>query len=164
MRSRVQISAPRQKGFRLTEAGFFINTRDEIVAPLNVIKSSCRNSEPRLILLLLNTGLRASEVFGLRVKDIDLLAGKLRTMGKGGKERTVPFQTSILEAIERYFKMCIVILIGCDSVLDEWMKYIFASSVVGTYNIGHGNRYLSVAQMDLERDHEKIPPFMGCNL
>jgi integrase/recombinase XerD len=36
-------------------------------------------------------GLRASELAGLRLQDVDLEGGLLRPLGKGGKERMVPF-------------------------------------------------------------------------
>ncbi|MBI1793445.1 MAG: tyrosine-type recombinase/integrase [Chloroflexi bacterium] len=81
-------------------------SRDEIVALLNVDKRrppvSTRNRA--IILLLLDTGLRASELCSLKVMDINLAARKLRTKGKGGKERYIPFHASTREAIDMYFK------------------------------------------------------------
>lgn len=43
-----------------------------------------------IVLLLLDTGLRLSEAAGLRVGDVDLIEGRCRVMGKGGRERVVP--------------------------------------------------------------------------
>jgi len=81
-------------------------SRDDIVTMLSVIKE--KQSEIRnraIILLLLDTGLRSSELCSLRVKDIDLSARKLRTLGKGGKERYIPFHLSTQEALSAYFKL-----------------------------------------------------------
>jgi site-specific recombinase XerD len=80
--------------------------RDDIVKMLGVIKE--KQSEIRnraIILLLLDTGLRSSELCSLRVKDIDLITRKLRTLGKGRKERYIPFHLSTQEALAAYFKL-----------------------------------------------------------
>ena len=67
-------------------------SRDEVVVLLRVVKVNPAEARNRaIILLLLDTGLRASEICTLRVKDIDLVDRKVRTMGKGRKEQSVPF-------------------------------------------------------------------------
>lgn len=43
-----------------------------------------------IVLLLLDTGLRLSEAANLRIRDVDLIEGRCRVMGKGGRERVVP--------------------------------------------------------------------------
>ncbi len=48
------------------------------------------------------TGCRASEVVGLRPRDLDLRRGTARCVGKGDKERFVPLGTRAREAIEVY--------------------------------------------------------------
>ncbi len=52
--------------------------------------------------LLYATGLRVSELIRVRVEDLVMDAGFLRTVGKGSKERIVPFGDSAREAIVRY--------------------------------------------------------------
>ncbi|MCX5789048.1 MAG: tyrosine-type recombinase/integrase, partial [Elusimicrobia bacterium] len=44
-----------------------------------------------IAVLILDTGLRRAEVIGLKKDDIDFQAGVLKVMGKGAKEREVPF-------------------------------------------------------------------------
>jgi len=45
-------------------------------------------------------GLRVSEAVGLNVSDLDLTRGWLRVLGKGAKERTVPFGSPAAEALQ----------------------------------------------------------------
>lgn len=53
---------------------------------------------------LYSTGLRVSELVGLRVRDVDLIGGSLRTVGKGRKERLVPVGSYSIQAIRAYLK------------------------------------------------------------
>lgn len=43
-----------------------------------------------LVELLYSSGLRVSELCGIRVRDVDTERGTIRVLGKGGKERSVP--------------------------------------------------------------------------
>ena len=52
--------------------------------------------------LLYATGMRASELAGLKLGDINFDLGIVRVFGKGQKERIVPVATPALEAVERY--------------------------------------------------------------
>jgi len=54
------------------------------------------------MLVLLDTLIRVSELVGLDAEDIDLDDGMLRVMGKGRKERPVPFGTATSQALRRY--------------------------------------------------------------
>jgi integrase/recombinase XerD len=55
-----------------------------------------------LIELLYSTGLRVSELTGLRVSDVDARMGCLRCVGKGDKERLVPVGRQALAAVQKY--------------------------------------------------------------
>lgn len=57
-----------------------------------------------LLLLLARLGLRAHEVVGLRLSDIDWRAGRLRVLGKGGREARLPLPQDAGDAILRYLK------------------------------------------------------------
>jgi integrase/recombinase XerD len=57
-----------------------------------------------LIELLYATGLRVSELVGLRASDLNLDAGYLTCMGKGSKERVVPVGESAIDWVRRYLR------------------------------------------------------------
>lgn len=54
--------------------------------------------------LIYSAGLRISEVCGLRVEHVDPAARTLRVLGKGRKERVVPFGEPALAALEAYWR------------------------------------------------------------
>jgi integrase/recombinase XerC/integrase/recombinase XerD len=55
-----------------------------------------------IVLFLLDTGVRASELCGLKLGDLDLTNGKATVLGKGGKRRPVYFAQETGEALQRY--------------------------------------------------------------
>lgn len=57
-----------------------------------------------MIELMYSTGLRVSELCGLRISDLQPNAGTLRCIGKGNKERIVPVGRRALEAIAVYMR------------------------------------------------------------
>ena len=50
------------------------------------------------------SGLRLSELVGLDLDDVNISAQMVRTLGKGGKQRLVPFNKSTASAIRAYLK------------------------------------------------------------
>lgn len=50
------------------------------------------------------TGTRLSEVVGINLKDLDLLNKMVRVTGKGSKERIIPLNAIVLEAIHNYLE------------------------------------------------------------
>jgi integrase/recombinase XerD len=52
--------------------------------------------------VLYSTGLRVSELVGLRIGDLDSKMGCVRTIGKGDKERIVPVGKKALVMVEKY--------------------------------------------------------------
>ncbi len=74
-------------------------TPDEVAQMLAL----CVKSRDRLIIeLLYGSGLRVSELVDLDIKDLNLSQNYLRCLGKGSKERIVPFGAQALSAIKDY--------------------------------------------------------------
>ena len=65
--------------------------------------AAATKSRDRLIIeLLYGAGLRVSELVGLDRKDVNLSQNYLRCLGKGSKERIVPFGNQALLAVQEY--------------------------------------------------------------
>jgi site-specific recombinase XerD len=66
-----------------------------------------RNPERDLCLLLvmIDTGLRAAEVCGLKIRDVDRASGALTVIGKGSKRRIVYVGASARRAMWRYLEL-----------------------------------------------------------
>jgi len=56
--------------------------------------------------LLYASGLRASELCDIKTRDVNLTVGAIRILGKGMKERVVPFGQMASQAIQRYLQEC----------------------------------------------------------
>lgn len=52
--------------------------------------------------LMYSSGLRRSEVTGLKIKDVDFFNGIVKVLGKGNKERLVPVTDAALAALKDY--------------------------------------------------------------
>jgi len=78
-------------------------TVHEIEALLSKPKATPGGLRDRAMLeTLYGAGLRASEALALRLQDIDLEVGFVRTVGKGDKERIVPLGRMAIEALRAY--------------------------------------------------------------
>jgi len=80
-------------------------TQAQVKALLTAAK---RGRYPRrdeaILLFLLDTGVRASELCGLRIKDVDLSGRRAVVLGKGNKHRTVYFSKATGKAMWSYLK------------------------------------------------------------
>jgi len=54
--------------------------------------------------ILYATGLRVTELIGLKMTNINLETGYIRTIGKGSKERIVPMGTKAIDSLKEYLK------------------------------------------------------------
>ncbi len=75
-----------------------------------------------MIELLYSTGLRVSELCGLKSQDIQMELGCLRCIGKGNKERLVPVGKQALQVIQRYVVESRSQILG-----DRISSYLFPS-------------------------------------
>ena len=77
-----------------------------------------------MIELLYSTGLRVSELCGLKAADIQLEAGCLRCIGKGSKERLVPVGRAALDLVMQYTKTSRPEILG-----EKTSPYLFPSRI-----------------------------------
>ena len=88
------------KSLSVSEVGSFLD-----------MSSSCNPSDPTVMRdhvmfeLLYSSGLRVSELISLKLEDINLEAGFLRVLGKGSKERIVPFHMRAAEKVKTYISL-----------------------------------------------------------
>lgn len=71
----------------------------------DIIEKRWKNSADRnraVLLLLLDTGMRASELCQLRVNGVDNHNRRVHVMGKGSKERSIPFSPRTGQTLWRY--------------------------------------------------------------
>lgn len=76
-----------------------------VEAPETEEESRFAARDTALLELLYATGLRVSELVGLDLPDVDLPGRVLRTLGKGRKERVVPFGTRAEKAIRAWLPL-----------------------------------------------------------
>ena len=55
-----------------------------------------------IVMILVDSGLRVTELVNLELDDVDIEEGSLELMGKGGKERLVPMGKATRKALRRY--------------------------------------------------------------
>ena len=81
-------------------------SEDQVTALLNApdIDTPLGMRDRTMLELMYASGLRVSELVGLKTFHLSLNEGVLRVMGKGNKERLVPFGQLAREAIVRYIK------------------------------------------------------------
>jgi site-specific recombinase XerD len=80
-------------------------TREQVTKVLAAAKESrYAKRDSAIVLFLLDTGLRASELCDLRMHDVDLNGRRCMVLGKGNKHRTVFFSATTGKAIWSYLK------------------------------------------------------------
>jgi integrase/recombinase XerD len=79
-------------------------------ADIELVLNTCKTDSAQgrrdlaVLLLLARLGLRAGEVVGLRLQDIDWNAGELTTRGKGGREDRLPIPVNVGKALATYLR------------------------------------------------------------
>lgn len=73
-----------------------------LVVPDHATALGCRDYA--MLETLYATGLRVTELVGLSMSQLNLAAGVIRIMGKGGKERLVPLGEAAIEALNAYLR------------------------------------------------------------
>ena len=76
-----------------------------VTTPLAISNSPTSFRDQAMLQLTYASGLRVSELVNLDIGDIDLTTQKVRSFGKGKKERIVPFHNQAKVSIQEYFKI-----------------------------------------------------------
>jgi len=85
---------------RQSEMEEIIAAMEHPSSPAHSPFEQCRN---RLIVLMFySTGMRLSELIGLRDADVNLARSELKVLGKRNKERIIPFGPELADAIANY--------------------------------------------------------------
>jgi site-specific recombinase XerD len=176
-------------------------------------KRECNNQrvtglrDRAIILLLVDTGVRASELCNLAVADVDFKNNRITVMGKGDKERTLPISASTGRALWKYLnaervddtfthrlftttegkpldrKVLLKLLKRLGQKVDvhncnpHRFRHTFAISFLRNGGnayalqmaLGHAtlamvNKYLALAQADLEAAHKTASPVANWQL
>jgi len=89
--------------------------------------------------VLYSSGLRVSELIGLRVMDLDRAVGCVRCVGKGDKERIVPIGKKATSLVEKYLREARPKLLGSDALANSSALFLNrrggAFSRVGVWKI-----------------------------
>jgi integrase/recombinase XerD len=100
----LNIESPRQ--WKILPKSLALSDIDEMLA-----REKSKPQDPALALrnralleVLYATGMRVSEIVGLRLEDVNLQAASAIVHGKGDKERIVPFGVSARDALENYLR------------------------------------------------------------
>ena len=97
----------------------------------------------RLVMeVLYCTGVRQSELIGLKTADVDFSTNNIKVYGKGGKERLIPVARHLAELMERYIGLRRALFPGNDVpnlILSDKGKPLTAGLVYKLVN-----RYLSI--------------------
>ena len=82
-------------------------TEDEVVRLLKApgtLNTPDSRRDKAMLELLYATGMRVSELVGLQITDVNLVGEFVRCMGKGSKERLIPFHDQALNALRQYIE------------------------------------------------------------
>ncbi len=182
-------------------------TRNEIQAILEAAGQSLYPLRDRaIILLLLDTGIRASELTEMKIKDLNRRTSHIVVFGKGRKERYIPISEGTFEKIEEYLSTrkdtrpnAPLFALKCEKKIDRVklrrilaelgnkagvnrvyphrFRHTFAiqflrnggniytlQHILGHTTLGMVKRYLAIAQVDMDRDHELASPVRCWNL
>lgn len=91
------------------------------------------NTEKLILQLFYNTGMRVSELIGLKINQLDFSNSNIKVLGKGNKERIIPIQKKLLNDIRDYISKRQIETQGSNNIfISEKGKPLYARQV---YNI-----------------------------
>jgi len=97
--------------FTKTDVKAMLSACDRSQAYVRPGKRKCDHERPTalrdkaIVILLVDTGIRASELCNLRIEDLDQRNHNITVMGKGSKERVIPISSRTSQFLWRYLAM-----------------------------------------------------------
>jgi site-specific recombinase XerD len=79
-----------------------IYSEQDLIAVIRAAETSLRDNA--IFSLFIDSGIRLEELEGIRIGNLDIAEGWVRVMGKGRKERIVPFQTAAANCLSLYIE------------------------------------------------------------
>lgn len=95
--------------------------------------------------VLYGSGLRVSELVGLRLQDLDLDYGTILVLGKGNKERIVPIGSYGIDALKNYLER------GRNTFLKDANEYVFLGVRGGILNDRSVRLMIKKASLEVSR-------------
>lgn len=94
----------------------FLNNEEveQLLAQPN-LNSDIGKRDKAMLEVLYATGLRVSELIGLKLSDLDFDKGVINCFGKGSKQRRIPIGNSAVNHLKRYFSVRDKLLLGNSS-------------------------------------------------
>src|SRR5215467_15965835 len=103
MRSTISLNLSNSKSSGLSAACYrYSTTRSYVTCSRSKPKTFRQHRTHLAVCLVLDTGLRVSEMLTLRRDDLDFDNLILKVLGKGRKERLVPFSTELRKRLFRF--------------------------------------------------------------
>lgn len=78
---------------------------DRLIDDFDFGDSFCGVRDRLIIMMLYSTGVRRSELVGLKEVDVDFFSAIIRVTGKGNKQRLIPFGAELGDLMKIYLKM-----------------------------------------------------------
>lgn len=127
---------------------------------MELLFKACQGKDPKslreraILELLYATGMRVSELTALKIEDVDEDLGIVKVMGKGKKERYLPFGSFAIEAISSYLNE------GRPRIIKEETHNFLFVNMRGKPLTEHGVSYILKQIMERASLHTKIHPHM----
>jgi len=112
----------------LVSEGPDVLSRDEVDSLLKQpnINTALGKRDKAILEILYATGLRVTELIGLKMHNINLEVGSIRTIGKGSKERIIPMGSKAIDSLKEYLQKGRPTFLKKDPALAG--SYIFLNS------------------------------------
>jgi integrase/recombinase XerC len=95
---------PTPKGEKRLPAFLTVDEVFKLVETPDSDKGTLGTRDKAILELLYSSGLRVSELVGIKLGDLNLSGSLVKVLGKGGKERIVPLGSKAIEAVKKYME------------------------------------------------------------